>query len=139
MDILNFISGIGLFFDNIKRLGVYVEYCAAGDKIGAPVCHDFWVGLILLVVALGALFLIPVMWRGIKAEIAWRAHQKRLANMDEVAAPEEMATVRWRGDDTHEGLDLTQEELAAKIREAKKETQSTSSDYPALKDTSISI
>ena len=108
------------YWEQLKRFGIYAQYCAEQD-MSAPACRDFWSWTLIAVIAIGLLITFICFKRIIKDQIAYYRHRKHLEARAIVADEETMAQHKWIGDD-HD-VALSQEDLAAEIRKTTKEHQ----------------
>lgn len=94
----------------------HAQFCWA-NGLRAQGCHDFWVQMLFAAVGIGSLICLRIIWSSLRKIRAHKSYQKWLADREKVMAPEEMAKVKWQGDETAV-QDLSQKELADKIRQA---------------------
>ena len=100
----------------LKRLAIYAQFCVESD-IHAPVCHDFWIWTAYASAGLGLLIAVMIGKKILKEQLEFRRNRKRLEARKIVADPETIEHARWKGEDAAE-VELSQEELAARMREA---------------------
>ena len=94
----------------------YVQFCVESD-IQAPICRDFWIWNIIVAFGVGMMLFVLVGKRIIKEQLEFYRNRKRLEARKIVADEETMRQHKWVGDDS-ENVEVTQEDLAAKIRKA---------------------
>lgn len=107
------------YWAQIKRLWIYVGYCVDND-IRTPVCREFWMSTVYISLALGLLIAIIIGRKILREQLEFYRNKKRLEARSIVADAETIEEARWRGEDTSD-VELTEEELAARMREALKQ------------------
>jgi hypothetical protein len=105
--------------DRLRQLAAYCQNCAMG-KVNAPACRAFWTWSGLGVVAIITLILSLFARRLIKEQKAINEHKRWLAAQGAVADAVTVKQHTWEGDAAAD-VDMTQEELAAAIRNATKQ------------------
>ena len=104
------------FWEQLKRLSIYAQYCAGSD-LHAPVCRDFWLWIVVISFSIGIFILGPIANRVIKEQLEFYRNKKRLEARAIVADYDTMDEHRWKGDDASD-VKLSHEDLAAEIRKA---------------------
>ncbi len=106
------------YWEQIKRLLIYAQYCADND-IRTLVCHDFWMWTIYASLGFALLIAIVLGKKIFKVQSELYRNKKRLEARKIVADSETIEQAKWKGEDNLE-VELSQEELAARMREALK-------------------
>jgi hypothetical protein len=83
------------YWAQLKRLGVYAQYCA-GTDIHAPACLDFWAWSALGAMALGLLIVGLIARRFVRQLLEFYRTKKILEARKIVASAEEMKEARWK-------------------------------------------
>lgn len=83
------------YWVQLKRLGVYAQYCA-DKEIRAPACLDFWAWGALAAMALGLVIIGLIARRFITEQLAFRRTKKLLEARKIVASAEVMKEARWK-------------------------------------------
>jgi hypothetical protein len=104
------------YWSQIERLLVYVQYCAVND-IRTPVCRDFWHWTVYFCIGLALIIVFIAGKKILKAQLELHRNKKRLEARKIVADAETIEQAKWVGDDSQQS-DLSQEELAERMREA---------------------
>lgn len=104
------------YWEQAKRLLVYIQFCIDND-IRTPVCRDFWTWTVYLCVGLALLIIFVVGRKILRAQLELRRNKKRLEARKIVADAETIEQAKWVGDDNQQ-TELSQEELAERMREA---------------------
>ena len=116
------------YWEHLKRLLGYAQYCVESE-MRAPVCRDFWTGVVIASFAVATLVLLYIGKRILKEQLEFRRNRKRLEARAIVAPEEVIQEVAWRGDALKGDLEsLPADELADKFRLAlqQKKAPSTS-------------
>ena len=106
------------YWEQFKKLLVYAQYCA-DNEIQTPVCHDFWMSTIYVSLGLGLIIAAILGKKIFKEQLELYRNRKRLEARGIVADEETMDQAKWKGEDAAD-VDLSQEELAERMREAMK-------------------
>ncbi|MBI4192898.1 MAG: hypothetical protein HY525_20485 [Betaproteobacteria bacterium] len=106
------------YWEQLKRLWVYAQYCVDND-IRTLVCRDFWMWTVYISLALGLLIAVIVGKKIFREQLEFYRNKKRLEARKIVADAETIEQARWKGESDSD-LELSQEELAARMREAMK-------------------
>ena len=104
------------YWEQAKRLLVYIQFCIDND-IRTQVCRDFWTWTVYLCVGLALLIIFVVGRKILRAQLELRRNKKRLEARKIVADAETIEQAKWVGDDNQQ-TELSQEELAERMREA---------------------
>ena len=106
------------YWEQLKRLGFYAQYCAGAD-IHTVVCLDFWAWSALAAMALGLIIIGLIAEHLVREQLEFRRTKKRLEARRIVATEEVMAEARRNGDTLEDDLEgLSQEQVADKFRAA---------------------
>ena len=109
------------YWEQLKRFGVYAQYCAEND-LHTIVCRDFWIWGAVALMAAGMLMTLICCKTIIKDQIEYYRNRKHLEARAIVADTETMEQHRWKGDDSD--APLPHEALAAEIRKATRVNES---------------
>lgn len=106
------------YWEQVKRLSIYAQYCIAGD-LHAPVCRDFWIWSVVMVFGVGILIIALIAKRVIKEQLEFRRNRQRLEARAIVAPADVIEAARWKGDALAGGPEqLSHDELAEQFRQA---------------------
>ena len=106
------------YWEQIKRLWVYIGYCADND-IRTPVCRDFWMWTAYVSLGLGVLIVVIIAKKILREQLEYYRNRKRLEARNIVADAETIEEAKWKGEDSSD-VELSQEELAERMRAAMK-------------------
>lgn len=84
------------YFLRLKGFVDYAQYCVGSD-IQAPVCRDFWVGIMIAAFAIALLLILLIGKRLLKEQLEFHRNQKRLKARKVVAAEESMQKHKRNG------------------------------------------
>ena len=104
------------YWEFVKRLFVYAQYCVESE-LRTPVCRDFWTWSLIASFAVAALIAFLVGKTVFREQLEFYRNRKRLEARKIVADEETMEEAKWKGEDAVD-VELTHEELAAKMRES---------------------
>ena len=121
---MNLTQSIDKLWTYLVSLARSTQVCLGGGY-GAADCSLIWKVAILAVVIVATVVILMVARRIVRDYLRYRAAMKRW-RADQVVAPEEvMNAFRWKGDKA--GTEpQTQQELAAKIKEALRQNREAS-------------
>lgn len=98
---------------------VYSHQCSA-LPLGVPSCKPFWLLAVGFSVAVGVSMCLYLIYWSVRHMRAYKSYQAWLADRERVDP--DLDSKKWHGDDA--AADVSQAELAEKIREAVKKNQS---------------
>ena len=104
------------YWEQFKGLLVYIGFCI-DHPVQTLVCHDFWLWNVYVAFGLGLLLAVMIGKKLLKEQMEFRRNRNRLEARKIVADEETIKQARWKGEDAAD-VELSQEELAAKMREA---------------------
>ena len=104
------------YWELINRLWIYAQYCAQND-VRTLVCRDFWMWTVYVSIGLGFLIAVILGKKIFREQLEFYRNKKRLEARKIVADEETMEQARWKGEASSDN-ELSQEELAARMREA---------------------
>jgi hypothetical protein len=106
------------YWQEVKKLFAYIQYCAEAD-MQTPVCRDLWLWSVCLAVGVGLVIAFVIAKTVFRGQLEFFRNRKRLAARQIVADEETMNEAKWKGDDDA-NTELSQEQLAARMRDAMK-------------------
>ena len=106
------------YWQELKKLFAYIQYCTGAD-IQTLVCRDFWLWSVYAAAGVGLLIALVIIKTVFREQLEFFRNRKRLAARQVVADEETMNEAKWKGDDDVD-TNLSQEELAERMREAMK-------------------
>ena len=86
---------IGQYWEQLKRFGVYAQYCVEGG-LGVPACHDFWTWSAIAAAGFGLLVIALIARRLLREQLEFYRNRKRLEARKVVASEDVMREVRWK-------------------------------------------
>ena len=104
------------YWEFVQRVYAYCAYCAT-HPISETGCREFWTWGMIGSFALVGLIVFLILKTVLKEQLEFRRNKKRLEARQIVADEETMADAKWKGEDAQD-VPLTQEELAARMRDA---------------------
>ena len=104
------------YWEQAGKLLAYVQYCA-GQDIQTAVCRDFWLGSIYTAVGIGLLIVFIIGKRVLREQLEFRRNQKKLEARQwrEEEEAQQQAQVSAK---VEPEIDVSQQELAASIKQA---------------------
>lgn len=116
------------YWEQLKRLWVYIQFCLDND-MGSHVCQGFWRWTMYLAIAVALMIAFVVGRIVLREQLEWHRNRKRLAARGIVADAQTMEELRWKGEDNR-ATDLSEQELAERMREAIRVKQELDSKQP---------
>jgi len=117
------------YWEQIGKLLTYVQYCA-GQDVQTPVCRDFWLGSVYVAVGIGLLIAFIIGKRVLREQLEFRRNQKKL-QAQKLLAEEEARERARRSAEADPAVDVSQQELAASIKQAMLKARAQEATLPA--------
>jgi hypothetical protein len=109
------------YFEQLRRPVMRVRHCIDND-VGLPVCHDFWLWVMIAAFGFALLIVALIIKRVLREQFEFYRNEKRLAARAIVASQKEMEAVRAKDDaldDEREAVPA--DDLADQFRRALRE------------------
>jgi hypothetical protein len=106
------------YWRQLKGHAVYAQHCVE-NGMQATACRNFWTIAMVAAFVIAVLLILYVVKRVLSAQLDFYRERKRLAARTVVADDEVMNQHKWSGNDPATA-NLSQEEIAARIRQAVK-------------------
>ncbi|MDP2706191.1 MAG: adenylate/guanylate cyclase domain-containing protein [Burkholderiales bacterium] len=117
------------YWEQIGKLLTYIQYCA-GQDVQSPVCRDFWLGSVYVAVGIGLLIAFIIGKRALREQLEFRRNRKKLQAQKLIE--EEAARERaQRSAEAAPAVDVSQQELAASIKQAMLKARAQEATLPA--------
>ena len=117
------------YWEQLGKLLAYAQYCA-GQDMQTPVCRDFWLGSVYTAVGIGLLIAFIIGKRVLREQLEFRRNRKRLQARQLI--DEEEARQRAQASaEAVPAVDVSQEELAASIKQAMLKARAQEAAMPA--------
>ncbi|MBI2291949.1 MAG: adenylate/guanylate cyclase domain-containing protein [Betaproteobacteria bacterium] len=119
------------YWEQIGKLLTYIQYCA-GQDVQTPVCRDFWLGSVYVAVGIGLLIAFIIGKRILREQLEFRRNQKKLQarQLLEEQEAREREQAR-RNAEVVPAVDVSQQELAASIKQAMLKARAQEATLPA--------
>ncbi len=117
------------YWEQIGKLLTYIQYCA-GQDVQTPVCRDFWLGSVYVAVGIGLLIAFIIGKRVLREQLEFRRNQKKLQAQKLLDAEEARDRAR-RSAEAVLAVDVSQQELAASIKQAMLKARAQEATMPA--------
>ncbi len=117
------------YWEQLGKLLTYIQYCA-GQDVQTPVCRDFWLGSVYAAVGVGLLIAFIIGKRILREQLEFRRNRKKLQAQKLIE--EEAARERaQRSAEAVPAVDVSQQELAASIKQAMLKARAQEATLPA--------
>lgn len=117
------------YWEQIGKLLTYIRYCA-GQDVQTPVCRDFWLGSVYVAVGIGLLIAFIIGKRILREQLEFRRNQKKL-QARQLLEEEEAREQARRSAEAVPAVDVSQQELAASIKQAMLKARAQEATLPA--------
>ena len=117
------------YWEQIGKLLTYVQYCA-GQDVQTPVCRDFWLGSVYVAVGIGLLIAFIIGKRILREQLEFRRNRKKLQAQKLIEEEEARERAR-RSAEATPAVDVSQQELAASIKQAMLKARAQEATLPA--------
>jgi len=117
------------YWEQIGKLLTYIQYCA-GQDVQTPVCRDFWLGSVYVAVGIGLLIAFIIGKRILREQLEFRRNQKKL-QARQLLEEEEARERARRSAEAAPAVDVSQQELAASIKQAMLKARAQEATMPA--------
>ncbi len=117
------------YWEQIGKLLTYIQYCA-GQDVQTPVCRDFWLGSVYVAVGIGLLIAFIIGKRVLREQLEFRRNQKKL-QAQKLLDEEEARDRARRSAEAVPAVDVSQQELAASIKQAMLKARAQEATMPA--------
>jgi len=119
----------GQFWEQVAKLLAYVRYCA-GQDMQTPVCRDFWLGSVYTAVGVGLLIAFIIGNSVLREQREFRRNRKKLEARQLLEEEEAMQRAQVSVEAVP-AVDVSQEELAASIKQAMLKARAQEAAMPA--------
>ena len=120
----------GQFWEQVAKLLAYVRYCA-GQDMQTPVCRDFWLGSVYTAVGVGLLIAFIIGNSVLREQREFRRNRKKLEARKLLEEEEEAMQRAQVSAEAVPAVDVSQEELAASIKQAMLKARAQEAAMPA--------
>jgi len=117
------------FLEQVGKLLTYVRYCAGQDMQTAE-CRDFWLGSVYTAVGVGLLIAFIIGNSVLREQREFRRNREKLEARQRLEEEEAMQRAEVRAEAVPE-VDVSQEELAASIKQAMLQARAQEAAMPA--------
>ncbi len=117
------------YWAQVEKLLAYVRYCA-GQDMQTAVCRDFWLGSVYAAVGVGLLIAFIIGKKVLREQLEFRRNKKRLEARQLIEA-EEARQQAQRSAEAAPAVDVSQQELAASIKQAMLKARTQEAAMPA--------
>lgn len=117
------------YWEQVARAWTYVQYCA-GQDLQTAVCRDFWLGSVYAAVGVGLLIAFIIGKRVLREQLEFRRNRKKL-QAQKLLDEEEARERAQRSAEAVPAVDVSQQELAASIKQAMLKARAQEATLPA--------
>ncbi len=118
------------YWERLGELLTYIQYCA-GQDMQTPACRDFWLGSVYVAVGIGLLIALIIGTRILREQLEFRRNQKKLQARQLLEKQEEAREQAQRSAEAAPVVDVSQQELAASIKQAMLKARAQEATLPA--------
>ena len=116
------------YWEQAAKLLDYVRYCTSQD-VSTAVCRDFWLGTVYAAVGVGLLIAIVIGKKVLREQLEFRRNKKKLEARQQ--QEEEAKRQAAMSAEAAPAVDVSQEELAASIKQAMLKARAQEAGLPA--------
>lgn len=117
------------YWEQLGKIWEYSRYCA-GQDIQTAACRDFWLGSVYTAVGVGLLIVFIIGKRVLREQLEFRRNQKKL-EARQLLEEEEAMQQAQRSTAAVPAVDVSQQELAASIKQAMLKARAQEASLPA--------